>query len=631
VNVDATAASKISYNSTTNTLTLKSSVLTDTATVTRWVNGGAINLQNGAQIQGLYSASGASNKILEINGVADGASLYVGNNATGITTLFQANADQPAYRVYYAPGTTPAQLVARELYGFQRFAQVLTLADGLNVVNLVDIPDIGITEEDLPTVLAYVAIEGPSKFYDRTAAFRLTEQGIKLGQMVTRSGAALEIGNFSHLINKDAMLVYAVVGSLITTKSTAYAADDRYNTQIANPPATIAANSTEVLTINIEDGNGNSQITIAGGRGTYEIWKITTATASANYTTGTKIGDFTTANNKYRFIGDTAPGFDYLTVDLTTTVKDRYPATKGVYVHSLYSGAEIQLAQAPEVIENGVKLDVIKVELAEVRAKTDNLPAAPAAVGDAMTLTGAYDAAKTAATQTSVDGVADAVGALGEPLQAADYTEPATAEAIATQVELQIINEDDGRAVLQAIADKIMAEEISSTVIAQSVRAELATELGRIDAAISTRSTLTAEDIPEGLTAAEVWSADTRTLTESAGLTTEQAAQLANVETLAEALPTLAGIEGSAVLAKAADVDGLPSAADTAAAVLGAAVESGATVAQSLRLANAVLGGKVSGGQTGTETFRNLADTKDVLVSTNDAAGNRTAVVTNLS
>jgi hypothetical protein len=112
VNVDATAASKISYNSTTNTLTLKSSVLTDTETVTRWVNSGAINLQNGAQIQGLYSASGASNKILEINGVTDGSSLYVGNNATGITTLFQANTNQSTYRVYFAPGTTPAQLVA---------------------------------------------------------------------------------------------------------------------------------------------------------------------------------------------------------------------------------------------------------------------------------------------------------------------------------------------------------------------------------------------------------------------------------------------------------------------------------------------------------------------------------------
>jgi hypothetical protein len=38
-----------------------------------------------------------------------------------------------------------------------------------------------------------------------------------------------------------------------------------------------------------------------------------------------------------------------------------------------------------------------------IKAKTDNLPASPAAVGSAMTLTSAYDAAKTAATQASVD------------------------------------------------------------------------------------------------------------------------------------------------------------------------------------------------------------------------------------
>ena len=33
---------------------------------------------------------------------------------------------------------------------------------------------------------------------------------------------------------------------------------------------------------------------------------------------------------------------------------------------------------------------------AAIQAKTDNLPASPAAVGSAMTLTSAYDAAKTA-------------------------------------------------------------------------------------------------------------------------------------------------------------------------------------------------------------------------------------------
>jgi hypothetical protein len=53
--------------------------------------------------------------------------------------------------------------------------------------------------------------------------------------------------------------------------------------------------------------------------------------------------------------------------------------------------------------------------LAAIRAKTDNLPAAPAAVGSQMALTVAYDAAKTAATQTSVT-------ALGSPQQAGPVT-----------------------------------------------------------------------------------------------------------------------------------------------------------------------------------------------------------------
>jgi hypothetical protein len=287
----------------------------------------------------------------------------VGNNATGITTLYQDDTDQATYRVYFAPGTTPAQLVARELYAFQRSAQVITLVDGLNVVNLVDIPDVGITEETLATVLAYTEIETPSKFYDRTAAFRLTEQGIKLGQMVARSGTALEIGNFSHLINKDATLVYSVTGSVITTKSTAYAGDDRYQTEIANPPATIEANTTEVITIAIQDANGDSQVSINGGDGEFELWKVTTATATADYETGTLLD--TVGNGIYRFIG--VAGFDIVGVDTNSNIRRRSSMAKGIYTQAFYVGDQIQLAQAPQVIENGIKLDVLKVELEEIK------------------------------------------------------------------------------------------------------------------------------------------------------------------------------------------------------------------------------------------------------------------------
>lgn len=53
----------------------------------------------------------------------------------------------------------------------------------------------------------------------------------------------------------------------------------------------------------------------------------------------------------------------------------------------------------------------LSATLTAVKAKTDNLPAEPSAAGDAMTLTPAYDAAMTAASQASVT-------ALGSPSQA---------------------------------------------------------------------------------------------------------------------------------------------------------------------------------------------------------------------
>lgn len=66
-------------------------------------------------------------------------------------------------------------------------------------------------------------------------------------------------------------------------------------------------------------------------------------------------------------------------------------------------------------------------------------------------------------------------------------------------------------------------------------------------------------------------------------------------------------------------------------AVLNAPVEGTVSMVQSLRLHNAVLGGLVSGGGSGTETFRDLADTKDRLISTNDSKGNRTVEVADLT
>jgi hypothetical protein len=63
-----------------------------------------------------------------------------------------------------------------------------------------------------------------------------------------------------------------------------------------------------------------------------------------------------------------------------------------------------------------------------------------------------------------------------------------------------------------------------------------------------------------------------------------------------------------------------------AAAVMDSEIETGATLLQSMRLQNAILLGKVSGAGTGTETFRDINDTKNRVVATVDNSGNRTAI-----
>jgi hypothetical protein len=61
-------------------------------------------------------------------------------------------------------------------------------------------------------------------------------------------------------------------------------------------------------------------------------------------------------------------------------------------------------------------------------------------------------------------------------------------------------------------------------------------------------------------------------------------------------------------------------------------IETGLTLRQALRVVTAAVAGKVSGAETTTITFRNAqADSKDRIVATVDANGNRTAVTLDVS
>jgi hypothetical protein len=112
-----------------------------------------------------------------------------------------------------------------------------------------------------------------------------------------------------------------------------------------------------------------------------------------------------------------------------------------------------------------------------------------------------------------------------------------------------------------------------------------------------------------------VWGAGTRTLTANPGL-------------------DAAGVRTAVGLASAnldTQLDALPTAAENADAVHDEQIDGTTTHRQSMRLINSALGGKLSGAGSGTETVRDLADSKNRLVYTVDNDGNRTAITRDLT
>jgi hypothetical protein len=123
--------------------------------------------------------------------------------------------------------------------------------------------------------------------------------------------------------------------------------------------------------------------------------------------------------------------------------------------------------------------------------------------GTVDTLTNAPTVPTAAAIATQVWAVADKTG---YSLTSAERT------AIASAVEASILNEGDGQAILNAIVTAIGNTNISQVALVAAIRSDLATELGRIDAAISSRAAT--GDIPsESEIAAEVWAKPTTELT----------------------------------------------------------------------------------------------------------------------
>jgi hypothetical protein len=108
-------------------------------------------------------------------------------------------------------------------------------------------------------------------------------------------------------------------------------------------------------------------------------------------------------------------------------------------------------------------LAAVDTEVAAIKAKTDNLPASPAAVGSEMVLTVAYDAAKTAATQTSVNDL-PTNAELATALAGADDTVLAAVAALNNLSSAQA--QSAAAAALTAYDPPTNAEMVARTLLA---------------------------------------------------------------------------------------------------------------------------------------------------------------------
>lgn len=144
-------------------------------------------------------------------------------------------------------------------------------------------------------------------------------------------------------------------------------------------------------------------------------------------------------------------------------------------------------------------LAAVDTEVAAIKAKTDNLPDSPAATGAAMTLTAAYDAAKTAATQASVNDV-PTNAELAVALAAAD---DAVLLAIA---DVPTVAEFEARSLPAADYTVVGDLAAGSGLTAQETRDALklapsagAPATGSIDAALAALHNITVADIIAGV------------------------------------------------------------------------------------------------------------------------------------
>lgn len=419
--------------------------LTSSINITKLQTLGSIT--NNGTIEAIYQDLTGTSTTLQISGFDAGSSVFVEDN-NAIQKFYSASATGTV-TVYIPPTGTGSWYYAVEKYGNQRQSDFFTFSGGVLPIVVKAIPDTGLTVLNSATVGAYAELENPDKVYDYVAFLRLSVPHISYGQIVFKDGTALDLQDADMIVNQSfgSVAEFDYDTKVLTVKSSSMVTGVTYNLIKTTPPKTIEAASTEVISVNIEDANGDSSVNIQGGSGNFTLWKITNATSEDDYATGTNLG--TVSNENYRFLSD--PGFKIVIRDNTTGFRQVVPMDKGNYTRGLFFGDQVQLAQSQEVTQINTKVDILANDIDGIKGigftvNVDSLKN----ISDNVQALQDVDFALEVTSQIILTNV-------GSPLQADDYVEPDNATILSIDTKVQTLeNYDD--TVLQGKVDAVKAK-----------------------------------------------------------------------------------------------------------------------------------------------------------------------------
>lgn len=109
-------------------------------------------------------------------------------------------------------------------YGYVYLSESADFTERTTLTKFLSV-DVAITETNGATVAAYTTLETTAKFYDRCRYFESLDANIAVNLPITRSGSLIDAGSYNVTIDATAAQAFAVAGSTITIKASTFTGD----------------------------------------------------------------------------------------------------------------------------------------------------------------------------------------------------------------------------------------------------------------------------------------------------------------------------------------------------------------------------------------------------------------------